>query len=171
MAVAAFVVSCLAFCASAWAAWYARATSAATARQAGATEAQAVSTAAQAEYTRRLLELDEERASREHYERSKDALVAQRMAFMEPPSPWVVSWDGKNSFKLTNGGFEPMLDVSLEFDIEPAAIVQRSWPRIDARATVKVQLVRAMGASPDDVTVRWRSNTDGPIRQWTTALP
>lgn len=164
MAIAAFVVSVMALIASIWAAWYSREMSTAAQRQAVATEAQA-------EYSRRLLEIEEQRAGQADLERVQVNAAPESGSSIKPASPWFVSSSGKQAFTLTNGSPLPAFDVSLAFDVEPYATGDHSWSRIDEGASVKVTLLRAAGFNSKAVTVHWRDDPDGEPRRWSTSLP
>lgn len=163
MLVAALVVSVLALLTSVAAAWYSRRMSAAADRQAIATEAQA-------EYARRLLELEERRTAQATHNELVRRLAAQNASLVPPPSPWMLSSAGKNAFRLTNGSPRPVFDVSLTFDVEPTALERREWPRVDERASVKISMFRGMGGVSEAMTVHWRDQPDGELRAWETSL-
>lgn len=166
MIVAAFIVSVLALLTSGLAVWYNRSMSVAADRQATATEAQA-------EYSRRLLDLEESRAAASEKLELVRELAKQNASFAKPrsPSPWVVSPAGRNAFRLTNGSPRPAFDVSLSFDVEPTAIERRAWPRVDERASVRIPLLRTAGGFSEVMTVHWSDEPDGDLRAWETSLP
>lgn len=171
MAVAALVVSVLAFLASASAAWSTRQSTREVRRQADSAEAQSGYAEQQVEYARKMFELEKDRADREKYDDAVHRLVQTRVAKLPKPPPWHVGWSGKQGFMLQNASARALFSVSLTFDVEPARIDQREWARVDEHAIVRVQLVRAFGASPSTVTVHWKDEEAGEVRAWTTALP
>lgn len=141
--------------------------------QSKSTERQAIAAESQVEYMRRQVEVMElEAASRvtviatkpEH--RAADEVV--RGAPYVPP--WSVVARSKGGLVLANGGTEPAFDVQIDFDVSPARVDRTAWDRIDPRAAVNVRMFRAMGASPEEMTVRWRRTPDGEPMEWTTAV-
>jgi hypothetical protein len=164
MIIAAFVVSVLALAASFGAVWYARA-------QVAQARDQTEAANAQAEYARKAYELEKERFEHEKLDQSMQRLARQRAAMAPPPTPWHVMRSGKNAMTLSNSAPRKLYDVALSFDVEPARVEPREWSMVDERASVRVMVLRAFGASPDEVTVSWRDSADGEIRKWTTAMP
>ncbi|MBW0254969.1 hypothetical protein [Cellulomonas sp. PS-H5] len=163
MIIAAFVVSVLALIASFGAVWYARA-------QVAQAREQTEAANAQAEYARRAYELEKERFEQEKVEQATQKLARQRAAMAPTPTPWNVFRVGKNAVSLSNSAPRKLYDVALSFDVEPARVEPRDWAVVDEHASVRVMVLRAMGASPNEITVSWRDSPDGEVRKWTTAL-
>ncbi|MFD4992853.1 hypothetical protein ACFWH7_04520 [Cellulosimicrobium cellulans] len=134
--------------------------------QRDASERQADAAEAQVEFMRRQVELMERPVPAAPASAPR-AAPARGAPYV---SPWSVRSAGKYAFVLVNGGTEPAFDVSLSFDVDPARAEPTSWDRLDPRASAKVSIFRAMGASPDSVTVHWRRSPDGELMEWTTAL-
>jgi len=185
---AAVLVAGLSLSGSIWALVQSSRANAHAKSQAASSERQAVATEAQAQVARRQLELMEEQ-----HRAVMGAVVQQsvgdKLGMTDSVSavlktletswnvavpyvaPWVLSAAGQHAFLLSNGGDEPAFDVNLSFDVEPARAAPVHLDRIDPRASVKVMVLRAFGASPDTLTVSWRRTEGGQVEEWSTALP
>lgn len=146
--------------------------------QRDATERQATAAEAQVEFMRRQVEVMERQAAAHPKPELADqvgitdAMHAELIRGAPYVSPWSVRPTGsRNAFTLVNGSAEPAFDVNISFDVQPPRVEPTAWGRIDPRASVRVSMFRAMGASPDAVTVRWRRTPDGEQLDWTTSLP
>jgi hypothetical protein len=142
--------------------------------QADSSERQAIAAEASVEYMRRQIELMEEQAAAALVPLEVTARLSEPREGSTVSAPYVVPWSliqrSKGTLLLTNGSAEPAYDVDISFDVDPARVETTHWDRIDPRATASVRLIRAFGASPDAMTVRWRRTPDGDVLDWTTAL-
>ena len=143
-----------------------------------AAERQAPAAEAQVEYMRRQVDVMERDAVSSPRRREGNPTAATdshgdgegvRGAPYVPP--WSLRRTGQHAFVLLNGGTEPAFDVRLEFDVEPARAEPTAWNQIEARAGMRLMVVRSFQAPPSEVTVRWRRTPDGNEHNWTSSLP
>jgi hypothetical protein len=144
---------------------YSRGQRDATVRQANAAEAQTAYMARQVEL------MEQELASAKSSGTVPSSLlewIPEKVPTRVPP--WSIAHFRGDTFSLSNGGTEPVYDVSLE---PPAHTIHRGpyqWDRIDPRATTTFLLAFSMASSSRDVTVRWRWEPDGELQTWTSAV-